>query len=62
MKPNEYKDIPYDLVRELIDTYERKEKYFEGSAMYEQYEEKILKLKGAIEYIAQGHISEDKDE
>ena len=54
MKPNEYKDIPYDLVRKLIDAYEQKEKFVEGSKGYMQYEEKILKLKGIIEYIAEG--------
>ena len=54
MKPNEYKDIPYDLVRKLIDAYEQKEKFIEGSKGYMQCEEKILKLKGAIEYVAEG--------
>ena len=54
MKPNMYNDIPYNLVRKLIDAYEQKEKLIEGSKGYMQYEEKILKLKGAIEYVAEG--------
>jgi hypothetical protein len=54
MKPNMYNDIPYNLVRKLIDAYEQKEKFIEGSKGYMQYEEKILKLKGAIEYVAEG--------
>lgn len=54
MKPNMYNDIPYNLVKELIDAYEQKEKLMEGSKGYMQYEEEILKLKGAIEYIAEG--------
>lgn len=53
MEPNIYNDIPYDLVRKLIDAYEQKEKLIEGSKGYMQYEEEILKLKGAIEYIAE---------
>lgn len=56
MKPNEYKNIPYDLVRKLIDVYEQKEKFMEGSKGYVQCEEEILKLKGIIEYISKGSI------
>lgn len=56
MKPNTYNDIPYELVKKLIDTYEQKEIFVEGSKSHMQCEEKILKLKGAIEYIAQGDI------
>ena len=56
MKPNEYEKIPYDLVRKLINAYEQKEKFMEGSKGYTQYEEEILKLKGIIEYISKGGI------
>lgn len=56
MKANEYKNIPYDLVKKLIYAYEQKEVLMEGSKGYMQYEKEIEKLKGIIEYIAEDGI------
>lgn len=50
----EYKDVPFKVVCQLILAYEERSKYDEAEGAYDVWTEKIIKLKGVLEYIAKG--------
>lgn len=57
MKNNiEPKPVPYEIVQKLIALYEVRDKWDEASGAYEDYTEKITKLKAVIEYVSKGEI------
>lgn len=55
--PRVYKDVPFNLVIQLAQAYEARDRWLEGSAGYEQYSVKIEKLRAVLEYIATGGIN-----
>lgn len=53
----EYKDVPFDLVLRLCQLYDSRDKWDESSPAYEEYTEKIQKVKTVLEYIATGGVN-----
>lgn len=53
----EYNDVPFKVICQLILAYEERSKYDEAEGAYAVWTEKIIKLKGVVEYIAKGGIS-----
>lgn len=51
-----YKDVPFKVVCQLVLAYEERSKYDEAEGAYDVWTEKIIKLKGVLEYIAKGGI------
>ena len=54
--PRVYKDVPFDLVLRLCQLYDSRDKWDESSPAYEEYTEKIQKVKTVLEYIATGGV------
>lgn len=52
-----FKDVPFELVIELCQLYELRDKWDEDSGVYEECTEKIQKVKAVLEYIATGGIN-----
>lgn len=55
--PRVYKDVPFDLVLRLCQLYDSRDKWDESSPAYEEYTEKIQKVKTVLEYIATGGVN-----
>ena len=55
--PKVYKDVPFDLVVQLVQLYDGRDKWDEDSGAYETYTKEIEKIKAVLEYIATGGIS-----
>lgn len=55
--PKVYKDVPFDLVVQLVQLYDCRDKWDEASGVYEECTEKIEKIKAVLEYIATGGIN-----
>lgn len=53
----EYKDVPFNLVLRLCQLYDSRDKWDESSPAYEEYTEKIQKVKTVLEYIATGGVN-----
>ena len=54
--PKVYKDVPFDLVIQLVQLYDCRDKWDEDSGAYKIYTEKIERVKAVLEYIATGGI------
>lgn len=52
-----YKDVPFELVLRLCSLYDSRDKWDESSPAYEEYTEKIQKVKTVLEYIATGGVN-----
>ena len=55
--PKVYKDVPFDLVEQLVRLYDARDIWDEASGTYQAYTEKIEKIKAVLEYIATGGIN-----
>lgn len=55
--PRGYKDVPFNLVLRLCQLYDSRDKWDESSPAYEEYTEKIQKVKTVLEYIATGGVN-----
>lgn len=55
--PKVYKDVPFDLVVQLVQLYDARDIWDEDSGTYQAYTEKIERVKAVLEYIATGGIS-----
>lgn len=55
--PRVYKDVPFNLVLQLCQLYDTRDKWDEASGVYEECTEKIEKVKAVLEYIATGGIN-----
>ena len=55
--PKVYKDVPFDLVLQLCQSYDARDRWDEASGTYQAYTEKIEKIKAVLEYIATGGIN-----
>lgn len=52
-----YKDVPFNLVLQLCQLYDTRDKWDEAAGVYEECTEKIEKVKAVLEYIATGGIN-----
>ena len=52
-----YKDVPFDLVVQLVQLYDARDIWDEDSGTYQAYTEKIERVKAVLEYIATGGIN-----
>ena len=55
--PKVYKDVPFDLVVQLVQLYDARDIWDEDSRTYQAYTEKIERVKAVLEYIATGGIN-----
>ena len=55
--PKVYKDVPFNLVVQLVQLYDARDIWDEASGTYQAYTEKIERVKAVLEYIATGGIS-----
>lgn len=55
--PKVYKDVPFDLVVQLVQLYDARDIWDEDSGTYQAYTEKIERVKAVLEYIATGGIN-----
>ena len=54
--PKVYKDVPFDLVLQLVRLYDSRDRWDEDSYAYQVSTEKIEKIKAILEDIATGGI------